>query len=105
MAELMWGLELGRRYLPAFKRSVVQGGVQAVMCSYNAINGVPSCANEWLLGDVLRKGWDFKGMVTGDSGAVQDIYSSHKFVHPARFVANNFRLLRIDFGQNRFFGS
>ena len=49
------------------------------MCSYNSINGVPSCANKWLLGDVLRKGWDFKGMVTGDSGAVRDIYASHKY--------------------------
>lgn len=48
-----------------------------MMCSYNGVNGVPSCANKWLLGQKLRKEWGFKGYVTGDSGAVADIYSTH----------------------------
>jgi beta-glucosidase-like glycosyl hydrolase len=66
-------------YLPAFQRSVVQGGAQAVMCSYNSINGVPSCANELMLGQILRKKWGFRGMVTSDSGAVADISSNHHY--------------------------
>jgi beta-D-xylosidase 4 len=34
-----------------------------VMCSYNAINGVPSCANDWLLNDTLRTAWGFEGVL------------------------------------------
>ena len=49
------------------------------MCSYNAVNGVPSCANKWLLGDILRKSWNFTGYVTSDSGAVQDILQHHHY--------------------------
>jgi len=41
------------------------------MSSYNAINGVPSAVNRWLLTDVLRKQWGFDGFVTDDLGAVQ----------------------------------
>ena len=43
--------------------------------SYNSINGVPSCANEQMLGKILRGKWGFQGMVTSDSGAVADISS------------------------------
>ena len=65
--------DLASTYLPAFKRSVIEGGAKGVMCSYNAINGVPSCANKWLLQTTLREAWNFSGYVTSDSGAVQDI--------------------------------
>jgi hypothetical protein len=41
--------DLHDTYLPAFRQSVVEGKALGVMCSYNAINGVPSCANPWLL--------------------------------------------------------
>lgn len=37
------------------------------MCSYNAINGTPSCANDWLLDATLRKGWGFEGFVVGEA--------------------------------------
>ena len=40
--------------------------------SYNAVNGVPSCANDWLLSSTLRDSWRFDGYVTGDCGAVQN---------------------------------
>ena len=49
------------------------------MCSYNALNGVPSCANQFLLRDVLRGAWNFTGYVTSDSGAVEDVYAPHKY--------------------------
>ena len=61
--------DLYSTYLPAFKASVIDGGAAGVMCSYNAINGVPSCANKWLLAEVLRDEWKFRGYVTSDSGA------------------------------------
>ena len=38
------------------------------MCSYNAINGVPACANRELLTDILRNTWNFNGFVVSDCG-------------------------------------
>jgi beta-glucosidase len=67
-------------YLPAFRDAVVEGKVNAVMCVYNAVNGVPGCASDFLLKETLRKDWSFKGFVTGDCNAVDDIQSGHKYV-------------------------
>eukprot|EP00039_Didymoeca_costata_P002053 m.57244 g.57244 ORF g.57244 m.57244 type:complete len:72 (+) comp11091_c0_seq1:280-495(+) len=44
------------------------------MCSYNALNGVPMCANSKLLNDTLRGQWGFTGYVTSDCGAVGNIF-------------------------------
>ena len=52
--------DLFSSYLPAFERSVARGGAKGVMCSYNAINGVPSCVNGWLLTTVLRGQWNVR---------------------------------------------
>ena len=49
--------------------------------SYNSVNGVPSCANKWLLRDLLRGTWNFSGYVTSDSGAVVDIVNTHHYVN------------------------
>ena len=48
--------------------------------SYNAVNGVPTCASPMLTA-VLRDSWAFKGYVTSDSGALEDIYSQHKYAN------------------------
>ena len=66
-------------YLPSFQTCVEQGQVAGVMCSYNAVNGVPSCANEWLLGTLLRGAWEFDGYVTSDCDADSDVFFSHHY--------------------------
>jgi beta-glucosidase len=66
-------------YLPAFREAVVNGKVNTVMCVYNAVNGVPGCASEFLLNNTLRRDWNFKGFVTGDCNAVDDIETGHKY--------------------------
>jgi beta-glucosidase len=66
-------------YLPAFRDAVVEGKVNTVMCVYNAVNGIPGCASEFLLNETLRRQWNFKGFVTGDCNAVDDIHSGHKY--------------------------
>jgi beta-glucosidase len=66
-------------YLPAFRAAVVEGKAQSVMTSYNAVNGVPSSANHWLLTDVLRKEWGFNGYVVTDCGAISHLFDAHKF--------------------------
>jgi beta-glucosidase-like glycosyl hydrolase len=44
-------------YLPQYKQVFTEANAAGAMCSYTAENGVPSCANSWLLNDVLRKEW------------------------------------------------
>ncbi|KAG7342096.1 glycoside hydrolase [Nitzschia inconspicua] len=66
-------------YLPAFAMAVQKGGAAGIMCSFNRINGVPSCANEWLLQKVLRSDWKFRGYVTSDTGGLDDIRNAHHY--------------------------
>ena len=67
-------------YMPAFRAAVTEGGATSVMCAYNALNGIPSCANSWLLTEVLRNEWGFNGYVVSDCGAVKDIVENHLYV-------------------------
>jgi len=66
-------------YLPAFRAAIVEGHAGSVMCAYNAINGEPACANEFLLEHMLRGVWEFQGYVVSDCGAVRDIFSGHHY--------------------------
>jgi beta-glucosidase len=66
-------------YLPAFRTAVTEGHAGSVMCAYNAIEGQPACANEFLLQDQLRGKWAFQGYVVSDCGAVIDIFSGHHY--------------------------
>ncbi len=59
-------------YLPAFETCVKKASPTTIMCSYNAINGELSSQNKWLLKDLLRDEWGFKGLVMSDWGAVYD---------------------------------
>ena len=44
-------------YMQPFQACVEKGKVSGLMCSYNSVNGVPSCANDWLLNQVAREEW------------------------------------------------
>ncbi|MDB6012249.1 MAG: Beta-glucosidase, partial [Gammaproteobacteria bacterium] len=66
-------------YLPAFRAAVVEGHAGSVMCAYNAVNGEPACANEFLLQHTLRGAWQFPGYVVSDCSAVRDIFSGHDY--------------------------
>jgi beta-glucosidase len=60
-------------FLYPFREAIHKGGVISVMASYNEIDGVPSHASKWLLRDVLRKEWGFKGYVVSDYFAVREL--------------------------------
>jgi beta-glucosidase len=63
---------LAEVYLPPFK-ACIDAGVHTFMSAFNSINGVPATSNRWLLTDLLRKEWKFKGFVVSDWNAVQEL--------------------------------
>ena len=71
--------DMAESYWPAFKQAITLGQAKGVMCSYNRVNGIPSCANSELQNLLLRRKWGFNGYITGDSGAVECIYQTHNY--------------------------
>ena len=65
-------------YLPAFKAAVQKANALSIMAAYNSLDGVPCSCNKWLLTDILRKEWGFKGFVISDLGALPQAYTLHK---------------------------
>lgn len=59
-------------YLPPYK-AALDAGAGSIMASFNDINGIPATANRWLLTDVLRKQWGFKGFVVSDYTGVSEL--------------------------------
>jgi len=59
-------------YLPPYRASI-DAGAGGVMIALNSINGVPSTSNAWLLQDVLRRDWGFKGVTVSDHGAIKEL--------------------------------
>lgn len=64
---------LRETFLHPFRDVLREGGAVSVMASYNEIDGVPSHASRWLLRDVLRKEWGFKGFVVSDYYAIWEL--------------------------------
>jgi beta-glucosidase len=59
-------------YLPAFEATVKEAGVLTIMGAYNKMRGFWCCENSYLLNDILRKDWGFKGIVISDWNAVHN---------------------------------
>ena len=53
-------------FFPPYKAAVQRAGSRGIMASYNALDGIPSGANRWLLTDILREEWGFNGIVVTD---------------------------------------
>ncbi len=68
---------LRENFFPPFQRAIAELPIQAVMPSYNEIDGVPSSANKWLLTDVLRGEFGFKGATTSDYFAIKELITRH----------------------------
>ena len=69
--------ELREAFFPPFEAAVKTYPIQSVMASYNEIDGIPSHANSWLLNDVLRREWGYKGAVVSDYYAIRELISRH----------------------------
>ncbi|GAB4415126.1 MAG: glycoside hydrolase family 3 C-terminal domain-containing protein [Bacteroidia bacterium] len=72
--------DLWETYLPAFEALVTEGRVEGVMGAYNRTNGLPCCAHPYLMQEVLRKKWGFKGYYVSDCWAIKDFYDGHNVV-------------------------
>jgi beta-glucosidase len=59
-------------YLPPY-HAAIEAGAGGVMVALNSINGVPATANTWLMNDLLRKDWGFKGLAVSDHGAIFEL--------------------------------
>ncbi len=67
-------MRMMNQYLPPYE-AVVKAGVGSVMSSFNLIDGVPATANAWMMNDVLRRQWGFKGLLVTDYGSIGEILS------------------------------
>ncbi|MEM1215037.1 MAG: glycoside hydrolase family 3 C-terminal domain-containing protein [Bacteroidota bacterium] len=79
--------DLWETYLPAFEALVTEAKVEGVMGAYNRTNGVPCCAHPYLMEEVLRQQWQFKGYYVSDCWALVDFYDGHKIVDDAPAAA------------------
>lgn len=68
-------------FFPPFEEIVERTNIRSLMASYNEIDGIPSHGNGWLLNDVLRGEWGFKGGVVSDYWGIDDMQRLH-FVEP-----------------------
>ena len=60
------------QYLPPYE-AVIKAGVGSVMSSFNLIDYIPATANKWMMTDVLRKQWGFKGLLVTDYASIAEI--------------------------------
>ncbi len=67
-------------FFPPFEAAIKEANAASVMASYNEIDGVPSHASKFLLNDVLREEWGFKGLVVSDYFAIDQLRSLHHVV-------------------------
>jgi xylan 1,4-beta-xylosidase len=68
--------------MPPFQACARDANAQSVMCSYNAVNGIPTCADPWLMNTLLRKHWSWEEenqFVTSDCDSLQNVFSDHHY--------------------------
>lgn len=82
---IVTGMDLLDSYLPAFQSCFMQGGGRSSMCSYNAVNGVPTCASAFLLNTTIRQryGRGDDTFIMSDYSAIQDTWGAHAYCKTA----------------------
>jgi beta-glucosidase len=79
IAQVHLGLrEFLEQHLYTFEVAIRIGRAQAVMPAYHEVDGIPCHANKWLLTDILKNQWDFKGVVVSDYNAILQLHTVHR---------------------------
>ncbi|KAF2729351.1 glycosyl hydrolase family 3 N terminal domain-containing protein [Polyplosphaeria fusca] len=82
--------DLVEYYMPPFRQCARDSNVGSIMCSYNAVNGTPACADSYLMQTVLREHWNWTqhgNYIVSDCNAVRNIWNDHKWVANAAQAA------------------
>jgi len=96
--------ELRECFFPPFQ-AALEAGALSVMTAYNSIDGVPCTSSKFLLTDILRSEWGFKGFTVSDLGSIEGIKGSHRVAKDHK-QASELSLkagLDVDLGGNAFF--
>ena len=81
--------DLWETYLPAFKKLVTEGNVREFMCAYNRYEGVPCCASDRLLQNILRDKWGYDAIILTDCDAINNFYNPMQHgTHPDALSAS-----------------
>ncbi|PIA36575.1 hypothetical protein AQUCO_03300044v1 [Aquilegia coerulea] len=67
-------------FLAPFEMCVKEGDVSSVMCSYNQVNGIPSCADPRLLKQTVRDEWGLHGYIVSDCDSIEEIYKHQQWL-------------------------
>ncbi|KAK4793787.1 hypothetical protein SAY86_011781 [Trapa natans] len=91
-------------FQPPFKSCVVDGNVASVMCSYNQVNGKPTCADPILLAGVIRGQWKLNGYIVSDCDSVDVLYNSQHYTKSPEDAAAMSILAGLDLNCGSFLG-
>ncbi|XP_030509943.1 beta-xylosidase/alpha-L-arabinofuranosidase 2 isoform X2 [Cannabis sativa] len=96
--------DLDDTFQPPFKSCVMDGNVASVMCSYNQVNGKPTCADPDLLSGVIRGEWKLNGYIVSDCDSVDVLYTSQHYTKTPEEAAAKSILAGLDLDCGSFLG-
>ncbi|KDP30704.1 hypothetical protein JCGZ_16402 [Jatropha curcas] len=96
--------DLDDTFQPPFKSCVIDGNVASVMCSYNKVNGKPTCADPDLLSGVIRGQWKLNGYIVSDCDSVDVLYNSQHYTKTPEEAAAVSILAGLDLNCGSFLG-
>nr|TKR79459.1 beta-glucosidase family protein [Populus alba] len=91
-------------FQPPFKSCVIDGNVASVMCSYNQVNGKPTCADADLLSGVIRGEWNLNGYIVTDCDSIDVFYNSQNYTKTPEEAAAAAILAGVDLNCGSFLG-
>eukprot|EP01018_Ginkgo_biloba_P027396 Gb_19020 [translate_table: standard] len=96
--------DLEDTFQPPFKSCVIDGQVASVMCSYNKVNGVPTCADKNLLAGIIRGEWQLNGYIVSDCDSVDVLYKNQHYANTPEDAAADVIKAGLDLNCGSFLG-
>ncbi|KAL4197706.1 hypothetical protein AMTRI_Chr04g252450 [Amborella trichopoda] len=91
-------------FQPPFKSCVIDGQVASVMCSYNQVNGIPTCADPNLLAGTVRGEWKLNGYIVSDCDSVEVLYDKQRYTKTPEDAAAQTIMAGLDLNCGSFLG-